>query len=211
MFDYAHRVMVFSDHEEDDDSYITIRGYDETNREVFSEDGTVGERVQITNNKGIYTQHIFSQITSIVKPTTNGYVYLHAYKPDEGYIYFLSAYHPDETRPSYRQYAIVAPTATCCNEDTGETVRRGYLMTALVKLRFVPLVHDTDVLRIQHLTALKSMIQAVTFYDSSQVQAAIAYEARAEKLLVEQNASYQSDETTIDFDSTISFGGLEQV
>jgi hypothetical protein len=62
-----------------------------------------------------------------------------------------------------------------CGE--GDCVSRPLI--ALVKLRFVPVVLDTDLVLIDNLDALKNMIQSIKYAEAGDDRMADKYEARA--------------------------------
>lgn len=188
------RIMVFSDTAELATSQILIRGFDETNREVRTEiDGqwVMGEYVPITRDIGFYTRNKFSHITNILKPVTNGYVYLSAVTADDWddpttfTREHLAGYHPDEVRPSYRRYGFKS-VAYDNVEDYD------YRINALVKMKFVPLSHTSDPVIIDNMPAYKMMLQAMRYYDSGDVEKGAAYESRAEKILLENTDNYET-------------------
>lgn len=181
------RVMVFSEEVELETSEILIRGFDESNREVRTNtvDGwIVGERVPITRDLGYFTSKNFSSITSIIKPVTNGYVNLSAFYADDytAPTYFnrehLAIYHPDETRPSFRRYGFKT-AAYCANKDYN------YRINALVKMRIIPMTRNDDTCLVESMPAIKTMLQAMRHYDANEIEKGQAYEAAAEKLLLE--------------------------
>jgi len=92
----------------------------------------------------------FTHIQFVQKPVTVGYVSLYTYNATTKRMYFLAKYHPDETQPGYRRYRITDP-----DFENGSNV------CCQVKLRFEPLSHDTDVLPIQSLDALKMAVIAI--------------------------------------------------
>lgn len=195
------RVAVISDRPEAVGAQILIRGYDETAREVFSQnaDGSwyPGEYVPITGDVMYYTNNQFSQITHVVKPVTNGYVSLSAWDQDvfpiatEVTREHLVIYHPDETRPMYRRYAFKT-TAYQELED------KRYQLNALVKLRYVPMSHDSDMCQISNIAALQYMMQALRFYSSTEVEKGLQFENLAEKVLLEDTDDHETVEVIPD-------------
>jgi hypothetical protein len=201
--------------EEEQDASIRIMGFDENGEEVRT-DGVPGESVLIKKNMPHYTVNKFSAITSVRKPTTKGYVYLSAYAPDPLERFDLATYHPDETNPCYRRYRITAicqckqaltNCALCSFKDTcraytncaltGDTTTPPYTATALVKLRYLPLVYDTDPLLIQNLPAIKMMLQAIRRLDSGEFPVGKAFETSATAALLEQNEDNEPENSQI--------------
>lgn len=188
------RVMVFSDTAELSTSRMLIRGFDETNREVRTQvegEWIMGEYVPITRDIGYYTRNKFSLITNILKPVTNGYVYLSAVTADDWSNpatftrEHLAGYHPDETRPSYRRYSFKT-SAYQCVEDYD------YRINALVKMKFVPLSHSSDPVIIDNMPAYKMMLQAMRYYDAGDENKGLAYERHAERVLLENTEDYET-------------------
>jgi len=195
------RVMVFSDTAEVAGAEILIRGFDETNREVRTQiDGTwhMGEYVPITRDVGYFTNNTFSQITSVQKPVTNGYVYLSAVTADDWddpatfSREHIAGYHPDETRPEYRRYAFKTDAYTA-------ELDRSYRVNALVKMRFVPMTRLTDVCVIDNMPAIKMMLQAMRYYDSGDVNKGREFEKQAETILLEDTDDFETSDVIPEF------------
>lgn len=198
------RVMVMSDEAELAGAEMLIRGFDETNREVRTmRDGVwyMGEYVPITRDIGFYTQHKFSVITSIQKPVTNGYVYLSAVTTDDwddpGTFTreHLAGYHPDETRPEYRRYAFKTDAYTALTD-------RSYRINALVKMQFVPMTRLTDICMVDNMPAIKTMLQAMNYYDTGDVDKGNAFEKQAERVLLEDVDDYETIQVVPEFTLT---------
>lgn len=192
---------VVSDQEEDKDARILFRGYDETKREVRF--GNIfGEYLPIcggTQETLWITKNYFSSISFIQKSVTKGYVYVSAILPSEGIRYFLGSIHPDETEPHYRRYFI--KEISCDPEVDSEGVRvypTPYRIDAFCRLTYIPAVHSSDVLLIQHTGALKMMLKALRLEDAEKLNEALEYEANAERLLNEQTATLENDEDSVD-------------
>ena len=195
------RVAVFSDQAELVDAQLLVRGYDETAREVRTqlEDGSwmMGEYIPITQNVLYYSNNQFSQITSIQKPVTNGYVYLSAYDQDVFPIAteitreHLAYYHPDETRPMYRRYSFKTSAYTAVED-------RSYKLNALVKMHYIPMSHSSDVCGIANIHAIKMMLKAIRYYNSDDPEKGLAYENLAEKLLLEATEDHETVEAIVD-------------
>ena len=185
---------------EEQDKTIRIMGNDENGLEVRSDDGP-GEAVKINKLFPIYTAKKFSAITSVVKPVTKGYVYLSAYEPVVLERYALAIYHPDETNPSYRRYRVTGVTT----ENVPITV------TALVKLGYIPLSYDTDVLLIQNLAAIKIMLQAIRRLDAGDFPTGKAFETSAKQTLQEQVDDIQPQSNQINIETAMPAAGMRGV
>jgi len=101
-----------------------------------------------------------------------GYVSLYAVSADPQHMYFLSKYHPDETRPGYRRYRYLG-----ADEDCATCIR------CMCKLRYTPLSREDDVLLIQNPSAIKLMVMAIREENAGKLQESVGYEARARQLL----------------------------
>lgn len=213
----AYQILVTADAAEVDKS-IRILGNDQNGREVRT-DGTPGELIRIDKLMPAYSVNKFSCITSVIKPVTNGYVYLSAYDPSPLKRYDLATYHPDETNPCYRRYrvtsvcqcgtrltscALCSYRTTCTAytncQTTGTSTVPAITATALCKLRQIPLKHDSDVLLIQNLPAIKLMLQAIRAYDAQDAKNGMIYEGLAEKALAEQLNDTEPQTNQLDFE-----------
>lgn len=104
---------------------------------------------------------VIKKIHSIVKPVTKGYITLYAVNPasdlsdeNDPMLWWLAKYHPDCTNPGFRRFKMT-------NLNSG-----GNCVSAVCKLSFVPAKHDSDILLIQNLNALKFMMQANSKFDT---------------------------------------------
>ncbi len=203
---------------EEQDAKIWIIGLDENGEEVRT-GGEPGEEVLIKKNMPHYSKRKFSAITNVIKPKTNGYVYLSAYDPDPIARFDLATYHPDETNPMYRRYRVTAVCqckqaltncALCSFKDncraytncafTGTSSTPPYTATALVKLRYIPLSYDTDPLLIQNLPAIKMMLQAIRRLDAGEFAIGKAFETSAVQALSEQVEDEEPQSNQIQFE-----------
>jgi len=147
------------------------------------------------------SEHLFSDITSIEKPVTKGYVYLSAMLPATGVRYFLGSFHPDETRPTYRRYFIRETPQIHPTDNNGDRIiPTPYRVDALCRMGYVAASHTSDLLLIQNTSALKYMLKAMRLEDADQIDEALKYEATAERRMSEMTAMLENDETMIDID-----------
>lgn len=113
-------------------------------------------------------------LTGVTLPTgLVSYVTLLSVNPDTWSIYFLSKYHPEETRPGYRR--LYMRNLGCCPCDNG-CCREVTLMT---KLDFIPLTRDDDLLQVQSLDAIRFMVMAISEENQRNVQASVQYSQQA--------------------------------
>ena len=176
----VQKVVAFSDDPEDVLETLKIRGYDTTKKEIFTAEGVGedipinswlnGEEGQINYDNIKPSSSLFCGINSLVKPITKGFVSLFAIDGTD--MWFLGKYHPDETSPGYRRYRI---TASCCSDSE--------CVTMLVKLQYVPLKYDSDVLQIQNLEALKAMVKGQTEKYYGNIEKGMAFHAEAVRTL----------------------------
>ena len=221
----ARQILVTAGTEEQDKT-IRIMGNDENGLEVRTNDEP-GEAVAIRKNLPAYSVNKFSCITSVVKPATKGYVYLSAYAASPLIRYDLATYHPDETNPCYRRYRVTAVcqcktaltdcslcayAATCvaytnCALTTDSTTPP-HTCTALVKLRYLPLMHDNDPLLIQNLPAIKMMLQAIRRLDAGDFATGKAFETSAANTLLEQVDDIEPQANQINFEVNMPGAGV---
>lgn len=185
----AYNLLVVAEKEEEADSTIFIQGFDETGQEV-------SENITLRYRAPYYSHYFYQKIKSIQKPVTNGYIYLSTWDPDTSVRFHLATYHPDETVPSYRRFAI--GELACCEADRSCLSQESYRLDAIVKRCHVPLSHDTDIPVIQNLAAFKMMSKAIDFEDASDTDSADKWEAKAERILSEQLDDVQTKSLELD-------------
>lgn len=180
-------ILVFSDQQEEDSAALDIRGLTADGRDVSTKDWAAGELVLLRNTLGVYTQNKFWDVSGVRKPRTKGYVYIAAYNPDTMERFHLATYHPAETNPTYRQYALKGLDFTADEEPLARSV------LALVQMRALPLVLDTDPLLIENIPAIGTMCQALSLYRLNDAKGGTTFEALAERQLQEDFSSYIGD------------------
>ena len=178
-------LIAISDSMDDNGKTMRVQGYTSYKNKVLPT--APGEDVPIMNWRGgeegrlnsvamVYSEQQYIEISSIVKPVTAGYISLYAIDTDTNNMWVLGKYHPDETQPSYRRYKI--------------TGRFSYTqidcITCRVKLRYVPLKYDQDVLLIQNLPALRAMCQSIHQRNLGNVQDALLRQGDATRMLDKQ-------------------------
>lgn len=129
----------------------------------------------------------FTQITEVIKPETSGYVTLYAVSGNnadpKAFFSFLAKYHPRQTIPQFRRYAI-----------TNKTVDSASSVLALVKMRYVPLVDAEDILPVDSLQAVKLMVMAIREENAGNLQGALNFESQAGAIMAKrERARTQSD------------------
>ena len=183
--DRKQKLIFFSDSSEDLGKTIFVRGYGEYNNEIVR--GTVpGEEVPINYwDGGIegninlqklsdtnYSQKEFLDITYIKKPLTTGFITLALFDRTTCEIAFLGKYHPMETEPKYRRYRITSTSLECY-----ETI------TVWCKVAHQKLVHDTDLMLIQNVTALMTGLRALRELENGDMSQYNAKKQEAKNLL----------------------------
>lgn len=189
---YTLRIYGQAGHDERDDDLqrpkIIVRGYDNDGVWIRTQDSTGewidGVEIEINADTAPYyvdsTQTI-KEITAIVKPITNGYVYAYAVPATAGTPTFLAAYAPYDENPFYRKYFIKG----LCGE-TDETVQ----ILARCRRRYVPVTRDSDELIISNLPALKAMVMAIFYLESGEPDNYLKYKATAVDILKKEMKAY---------------------
>jgi hypothetical protein len=164
-----------------------VRAYIDANADVgktvkiFGIDHSTGQALRTLNTDGSYSDGItltlakpyassavyVRSISRVIKERTEGKVWLGEYDPVTNLMKDLAYYEPSETNPDYTKTWLVG----CCS-----TIKS---VVALVKLKFIPVIHDTDLVLIQNLHALKLMMQAADFETANNRDLARQYEADA--------------------------------
>jgi len=145
----------------DEGKTITLFGIDSNGQTIRSErtDGTFQDGVVLTLAiPYVQTDFLVRRVDRIIKDETDGPV--HAYQFDGGTLYDLAHYDAAETLPEYRQAKIMdgcgVSRSGCCQAQ----------VTALVKLAFVPVQFNDDLVLIDNLDALAMMMQAIKQSDA---------------------------------------------
>jgi len=178
---------------EDAGSQLLVQGYDENGNWIRSLVGSTyvdGEYIDISTTKTRST-NIFTAVTSITKPVTNGPVYLS--KVDASSVVTLIGYYEaDETLPNYRRSLIPgladAPNYVCGDGDP-LTDRRA--VRAVVKLEHIDVVNDNDFFVIGNVSAIKNSAKAVQLEEQQNLQESIQHFQLALQLLDNELKHYE--------------------
>jgi hypothetical protein len=204
--DNARNIIAISTESADVGKQLRIRGLDSYKNEIAPtvpgellnifrwKDGVEGS---INAHEIVHTSNEFLEISSVVKEQTSGYVTLYAYDPSDHGMWLLAKYAPYETNPSYRRYRI-----TATNEDSQECI------TALCKMRYVPLVHDADPLPIQNLMAYEWMCKAIHKFEHDELDAGLRFKALALRELEKQLDNNGTIKHMMDVDKQFTMGGI---
>ena len=117
------------------------------------------------------------RIDRVVKDVTQCQVLLYAYNATTDVLEDLAIYDPGETSPSYARYQLnvnrmnLGVMASCCGALNS--------VVALVKLRWIPVRFDTDLVIIDNLDALAYEVQCLRAQEAGDLQLAKGYEVAA--------------------------------
>jgi hypothetical protein len=180
--------------EEEDGAEICIQGYDNSNQWIRTlHNGSLvdGEYFTITTT-GTVSAHVWSNVTRVIKPVTEGNVLLYERETSTLVEKPLGIYEPDETLPSYRRSRIPAldtvgdcGTGHCEDDHTAVNVK--------AKLRFIPVTQDTDWILIGNLPALKDMVMSILKAEKDLPEEAEIYETRAIRELSKELVDYEGE------------------
>ena len=123
------------------------------------------------------TSILVTKIDEIVRQPTQGMAYLYKYDPTSGDQRMLAAYEPSETNPQYQRSKINSLNYLPARVDANGA--KSWQVEALVKLEFVPVVHDRDFLLIDNWGALAYGIQAVKFDEANDAENAEKFWTKA--------------------------------
>jgi len=166
-----------------------IQGYDQNNMWVRSNDPSLGwidgVSIPINGDTVPYSEtsgQTFSTVTAFLKPKTNSYVTLNVSNGSTNT--FLCTYAPYDTRPFYRHYWLPGlQSASAAPQQT-------YWMKARARKRFVPIQSANDLLVITNTPALQSMMQAIYYRESKDIQNYTAFKAIAVALMQDEAKAY---------------------
>jgi hypothetical protein len=158
---------------------LTIYGTDNNNVPLRTNnlDGTWSDGVTITvaSPFGSTSAAAFiSRIDRVRKDVTQGQIFLYSYNTVSDTLDDIAIYDPGETNPSYvKQRVRFSSCATSTDATTAQSV------VALVKLAFIPVKYPSDLVIVDNLEAIKSMVQSLKLRESNDFQNAIFAEADA--------------------------------
>jgi len=178
----ARTVRAYAQTNADYGKTITIFGTDNANQPLMhrNDDGDwVDGWVRSVKAPYAETTGYVSNIPRVWKDRRQQNVTLFAYNTTDAVLEDLALYEPGETNPSFARYKFNAPH--CIQSDGTEGTRS---ITALVKLNFIPVEFDTDLVLIDNLTALKFMMQALLLEEGENDAAA---QGKIQKAIEELN------------------------
>lgn len=151
---------------------ITIFGIDGNGQTIRTvQNGTLQEGVVLTLASPFsVTPFTVRRIDRVVKDQTQGVLRLYFF--DGSTLWDCATYDPTETSPSYNFSRLVGFRRGCvCNNPMS--------IEALVKMDFVPVQNDTDLVQIRNTRAIKHMIQCIRKEDEGRLQEAAVSETNA--------------------------------
>lgn len=145
---------------------ITFYGIDQNGQEVMQKDADgnwIPGQTLVLALPFAQTPMQFRQVTRVLKDITMGPVDCYQYDAVNNVLLDLAHYQSSETSPSYQHTVIKNFFRGChCNSQQNPGFApKARQITALVKLRFIPVVKDDDLVLIDNLGALKQMILAI--------------------------------------------------
>jgi hypothetical protein len=173
---------------------IIVQGYDATGTWIRTQQNGVwadGIALDINGDTPPFrtaTTQTITQVTGIIKPITNGYVFLYIYPADGSSPLHIGTYAPKDTTPTYRKYRI--PGLNCAPFPNPPNCPQNYCVRGRCRKRFVPITSDNDYLLISNLPALKAMIQAVYYLESNDPQSYTTNKATAIDILRKEAKAY---------------------
>jgi hypothetical protein len=188
---------------EDYNVKIRIFGIDNGNQPLRTdnEDGTWsdGIDIEILNPYGSTNTYV-RRIDRVLKPITQGIVRLYAYDVTNNVLEDIARYDPSEMNPSYQRIKV----RLGCTGNCGDLRS----VIALVKIRFIPVRNDDDLVLISNLDALKSMVQSIKAQEQGDTATARDFEADAIRELNLELADYNpEDQIPVTMGA---FGGVPQ-
>lgn len=174
----------------DDGTQIILLGYDDNQQWIRTQVNGVwtdGEYLTLNVTNPPITQNFFSSITGVQFSITprNGYVNIAQVDTlNSDAESLISSYAYNESIPVYRRSILTGFQYNwdnvCCNT-----------VTALCRLRWMPVYYDTDYIQIGNLVALKNMLISQQKRDNGKPQDAETYRTMAIRELNNELRSYQ--------------------
>lgn len=192
----THKLRVQSTVAESTNQFLIVQGYDAAGVWIRTLDGTTyidGEKIPISTT--VQTSvNIFSRVTGVIKPPTNGNIKLYDYDPVGLTQVLIGDYEPDEEIPNYRRSLIPSLPAGPFEQCDGTTSDR-VKITIMAKLKYIPAVNDNDFLLIGNIPALKDMVQSIKKAENDRMNDAKDFEMRALSELDRELGNWQGTGT----------------
>lgn len=149
------KLKVYCDLPADNAAICTFMGLDENGNEIRLAGGSPSDgEIVIPSVGGTLSTKLFSNITGVIKPVTQGPIRLYAYDTLTALQTALAVYDYDVTNPFYR----VSYVPSLDNQQPGSTP---ITVEVLAKLDFMPMRNPTDFALIGNIPALKAMCVAI--------------------------------------------------
>lgn len=148
---------------------LVVQGEDWSGNPIYTS-SVPGEEITIAVG-GTLSTNQFSRITGVQKPVTTSVVKVYEYDTVTAVERQIAYYDPDETSPWYRRSII----AGLQNMDECEDCVSGRKVEVIGKLRFIPVVNNTDFILIGNLPALKLAVMAIRKEEADLIGEANAY------------------------------------
>jgi hypothetical protein len=159
----------------DNGKTITFFGLD-ANGQPYSETLTLANGAPGTPYQR--TANAFQRIDQVSKDVTAGIVDVFQYDPINNVLLDCAHYAGGETSPDYQHSRIRGGLSGCCNGAR--------TLTLLAKQQFVPVVSNTDIVQIDNLEAISTMIQSLKCRVASDPDGAVKFKLLAIKNLNNQ-------------------------
>ena len=125
-------------------------------------------------------------------------IFLYAYDPVADVLENLATYEPGLMNPNFQRMQLRAP-ACCGTIGTVGTCGDLKSIVALVKLQYVPVQYDSDIVLIGNLDALRLMIMSIREEEAGNREGAIAYKADCiSELNLELRDDFPNDQIPVD-------------
>jgi len=172
-------IRVYADLPEADDAQILIQGLDGDGirvRTLVDGEYIDGELIDLDNGSPKLSTKLWTKIESVQKPLTNGTVQIYMVDPadtstNQG---LLALYQPSETIPNYQRFHMPCLCASASHPRH---------ITLLVKMKYVPMIQDTDLFPITSYNAAMFLCMSQFFWGNEQYDKAQAMEAKAVQCL----------------------------
>lgn len=143
---------------------ITIFGIDGNGQEIYTTypDGTYQPGVVLKLALAYaVTPMLIRKITRVVKDKTVGIVRLFQFDPINNVQLDCATYDPSETSPDYAHVKIRGAPSSVFNVCSGQSQCCSKTVDALIKLEFIPVQNDNDLVLIDNLDALQAMMLSI--------------------------------------------------
>lgn len=170
-----------------DDVGVEVQLFGEDNNgqplRTNNHDGTWSDGITVTVALPYGSTNIFiRRIDRVLKPKTQGTLRAYAYWAVNDVLEDLAMWEPTEISPTYSRYMINAycQTTGVSNGSQSSPCDKSGIM-AMVKLRYIPVEVDSDLVLIDNVEALKYMVQSIRYGESGDIPSMEAYKALAVK------------------------------